>query len=414
MTHKCFDPERAGPSATGDARQEFMSASEWLSTNRRQAEASIYTEVGEFRSPSLTEQLASTKSVYDPVGWQVSEWRRGYEHSMSVPISGKRFVCHIPEGKVAGVDGAVITPDGVLLTDVSLDFPTLLGGSHECHSYADRVNRAPTRRLTGTSVVLALLGGNNYFHWMAQLLPRLFLIENAGLQIANVDHFIVNGTSHPFQRETLERLGIASDRTVTPEDGEILQCALLVVPSLPPSTNFVARNDIEELQARLGFDRERLLPATRIYVPRRRVSHRWLENDVEVEKLLQYRGFVVVEPSEMSVTQQAACFRSADVIVAPHGAALTNLAFARRGTKIIEIFDPRFVNGCYALLSYVRDLDYYFVFGQRRSESDQDHVYDLGLRAQPPAPMLAIPSWENFNIVADLSSLEETLDHAGL
>src|SRR5262249_7330368 len=200
-------PERAGPSATGGARQEFMSASEWFS-NRRRAEASIYTEVGEFRSPSLTEQLASTKSVYDPVGWQVSEWRRGYEHSMSVPISGKRFVCHIPEGKVAGVDGAVITPDGVLLTDVSLDFPTLLGGSHECHSYAGRVNRAPTRRLTGTSVVLALLGGNNYFHWMTQLLPRLFLMEKVGLQIANVDHFIVNGTSHPFQRETLERLGI--------------------------------------------------------------------------------------------------------------------------------------------------------------------------------------------------------------
>jgi capsular polysaccharide biosynthesis protein len=129
---------------------------------------------------------------------------------------------------------------------------------------------------------------------------------------------------------------------------------------------------------------------------------------------LQYRGFVVVEPSEMSVEQQAECFRSADVIVAPHGAALTNLAFARRGTKIIEIFDPRFVNGCYALLSYVRDLDYHFVFGQRCHESGQDHFDDLGLRAQPPAPMVAIPSWENFNITADLSSLEETLDHAGL
>jgi hypothetical protein len=201
MTQKGFDPERAGPSATDGARQEFMSASEWFSTNRRRVEPSICTEVGEFRSPSITEQLASTKCVYDPVGWQVSQWRRGYEHSMSVPISGKRFVCHIPEGKVAGVDGAVITPDGVLLTDVSLDFPTLLGGSYECHSYAGRVNRTPTRRLTGTSVVLALLGGNNYFHWMAQLLPRLFLVEKAGLQIANVDHFIVNGISHPFQRE---------------------------------------------------------------------------------------------------------------------------------------------------------------------------------------------------------------------
>ena len=416
MTRTGSDPERTVPNATRGAGERFMPSSEWVDANRGQAEVATYTDLAVLHSPSLADQLASMSSIYDRFSWQVARWERGYAHSMQWRVGRKRFVCSIPEGRVAGVDGAVITPDGVLLTDASIDFPTVVGGSHQYHSFADRVDRArPTRRLTGTSVVLALLGGNNYFHWMAQLLPRIFLMEEAGLEVANVDHFIVNGTSHPFQRETLQRLGITADRTVTMEDGEIVQCALLVVPSLPPSTNFVSREDAEKLQARLGFDRERLLPSTHIYVPRRRVSHRRVENDFAVENLLRHRGFVVVEPSEMSVAQQAAWFGSAEVIVSPHGAALTNVVFAHRGTTIIELFDPRFVNGCYALLSCLRDMKYFFVFGQGSSQCvHQQHIDVAALRAQPAAHASDVPSWENFDIVADLSSLEETLNRVGV
>ena len=46
----------------------------------------------------------------------------------------------------------------------------------------------------------------------------------------------------------------------------------------------------------------------------------------------------------MSVAEQVELFVYADVVVAPHGAGLTNLLFCREGTRIVEIFPPTYIN----------------------------------------------------------------------
>ena len=48
-------------------------------------------------------------------------------------------------------------------------------------------------------------------------------------------------------------------------------------------------------------------------------------------------GFRPIVPGEMSVKEQIAVFSRAKVIVAPHGAALANLAFAPPGAALVEI-----------------------------------------------------------------------------
>ena len=45
--------------------------------------------------------------------------------------------------------------------------------------------------------------------------------------------------------------------------------------------------------------------------------------------------------------QQIDHFAAARVIVSPHGAALTNLSFARPGVRLLELFAPGYVNGGY-------------------------------------------------------------------
>jgi hypothetical protein len=41
---------------------------------------------------------------------------------------------------------------------------------------------------------------------------------------------------------------------------------------------------------------------------------------------------------------------------------LTNLVFASAGTKVFELFEPEFVNPCYAILSAKLGLDYHILF----------------------------------------------------
>ncbi len=99
----------------------------------------------------------------------------------------------------------------------------------------------------------------------------------------------------------------------------------------------------------------------------------------------------------MAVAEQIATFAAADRIVAPHGAALTNLAFASRGASVVELFAPDFVQGCYWKLSEcVPGLTYRFLVAAgrmpRRSRMegvDSDMTVDvdalLGLLAELPA-----------------------------
>lgn len=68
---------------------------------------------------------------------------------------------------------------------------------------------------------------------------------------------------------------------------------------------------------------------------------------VGVAKAVTTKGFTEYNPAQNSITDQARAFRWARVIVAIHGAALTNLIFCRPGTVLIELFSAKYVNPCY-------------------------------------------------------------------
>ena len=76
-------------------------------------------------------------------------------------------------------------------------------------------------------------------------------------------------------------------------------------------------------------------------------SSRQLLHRQQILELLLSHGFQEYEPSQDTIEDQAKVFGSAKVIVAAHGAALTNLIFARPGTTVVELFSARYVNPCY-------------------------------------------------------------------
>ena len=76
----------------------------------------------------------------------------------------------------------------------------------------------------------------------------------------------------------------------------------------------------------------------RIYVSRRRADVRRVLNEEEIEGCLHKYGFEIIDCERLAFSQQIALFKSADIVCAPHGAGLSNIAFCSRGCAIIEFF----------------------------------------------------------------------------
>jgi capsular polysaccharide biosynthesis protein len=101
----------------------------------------------------------------------------------------------------------------------------------------------------------------------------------------------------------------------------------------------------------------------KIYVRRGDVPTRRLTNEPQVAAFLETLGFVSVRMDGLTVAEQAKMFAGADVMIGVHGAAFTNLIFARKGAKFIELFPPEVQEPGMFTAATHSELDYYFLLG---------------------------------------------------
>ena len=244
--------------------------------------------------------------------------------------------------------------------------------------------------LQGTIGYLSNTWIENYYHWMQLTLPLLRLYRKM-VSDAKFDYFYVGeGPQSRFQSETLARLGIEEWRVVRePCRGDRLICGFY----LHRPQHFGLRyRDIwgHRFVSGLYPGDNAELPLRLLYVRRGRDRTRATINESELICYLERRGFVAVAMDGLSVGQQAKLFANARAVVATHGAALTNLLFARPSTKVIEIFPPGLHETSYFTASTYSDLDYYFVIGE------------------------AVRRSSGYNMTVDLSKLERVLRVADL
>ena len=279
------------------------------------------------------------------------------------------FVAEIPQGQFWSsadqTSSAVIASDHVL-SDLSAEFPLLSPNHpdrHADHSVLALPYLPPVKKIEGTVAVLSGLANDLYFHWMLDVLPRWALLQRSGVDLDAIDGFVVSDRL-PFQAETLAILGIPPEKIIT---GQHIQADRLIVPSYPGSPAWMPPWVCPWLQRLLsGNSNDRSPPKTRsrLYISRSQATYRHLINEAEVMNLLEPLGFQSVALESLSVRAQAELLSQAEVVISPHGGGLTNLAFCRSGTKVIELFSPRYVYPCYWFLSNLAGLEYAYLVGK--------------------------------------------------
>ena len=274
------------------------------------------------------------------------------------------FVAILSKARVWGPNGAVITEDNKLLADVSLEF----GKTVWEHPIFFQWRLSEISNIQGSIAVLSSPGGNNYFHWMFDILPRLELLLSSGINLDDIDYFLVNSYELPFQQQTLTQLGISYNKVLESSKYPHIKADCLVVPSFPGYTGNMPDWSCRFLRKIfLNNMQDKATTHERIYISRSMTTTRNIVNENEVMDCLNKFGFTTIFLENLSVIEQAALFNRAKVVLAPHGAGLTNLVFCQPKTKIIELFSPLYVNVCYWALSNHLDLEYYYFLGKTSS-----------------------------------------------
>ena len=295
------------------------------------------------------------------------DWEFTTRLSVASPAT---FVATLEYGRA--LEHAVLSNEGTLIADLSIE-PGVVPGNAVEHSALHRRTIPRLETFDAEIVVASAFGGSdNYFHWMTEVLPRLGILARSGRSATHAA-VLVNALDKPFHRETLSTLGVAPllDATAHP----YVRARELVVPSLPGIMGDVTR-------ASCDFLRDTFLPSTsdvataRIYITRSDARYRRLRNEREVRAVLDPLGFVTVDCTELSVGEQAELFASASVVIAPHGAGLTNIVFCRPGAKVVEFFSPAYVNGCYWGIANHVGLEYWYLLGEgERPAQDALHAH---------------------------------------
>lgn len=249
------------------------------------------------------------------------------------------FVLTLPNGHVLDSDGLVLTPDNDLLADVAVHF----GRATDKHRIFEHNGLVSPQTVDERIAVLASVDSHVYFHWMCNVLPRLQLLQQSRIEY---DQLYLPDLRLPYQKETLAHLGVNFNQVIQGGKGTHLRAKTLLVPSLPAAPCDCPPWVCDFLRAHFL---PKLLPTTnrRLYISRSKARRRRVVNEDQVIQTLLRRGFESICLEDLSVLEQATLFASAQAIVAPHGAGLTNLVFCSPGTAVIEYFHPAWVCDCY-------------------------------------------------------------------
>lgn len=195
------------------------------------------------------------------------------------------------------------------------------------------------RKLNGTVMLLGnSMGAHCYYHWMLDLLPKLGMLEKAGIPLSSIDHFLVREMNGSFQKQTLARLGIDASRVVETKNDNRLECENLLMLNFDNGINMKMNRFIPNWIKHVYPPQYPVGKRIKLYISRPKGVRRGVANEAQMLPILRRAGYTIESMEGMSVVEQAQLLARADVVMSPHGGALTNMVFCRPGIKVVELF----------------------------------------------------------------------------
>lgn len=213
----------------------------------------------------------------------------------------------------------------------------------------------------------------NYFHWMAEVLPRLAILRE--LQ-ADCTILVPGPKPHEFIMQTVRAFGFEKIYVMSP--GEILQIPNLLVPALPGFQGYITPSLVRKSR---DIIIEKLIPRVvkkpvrKIYISRSLQKWRQLTNEKEVSAMLTRYGFETVYFEKLSFTEQVCLMQETAIFIGIHGANMTNVLYMQAGGHVIEMLSDDYINLSYLYMCNSVGLNYSIVPSTVGSPPEVFHTY---------------------------------------
>ncbi len=214
----------------------------------------------------------------------------------------------------------------------------------------------------------------NYFHWFMDCLTNLHAYEWYKNNVSNECDLLLPDHHTHWQNRSLDLMGYSENDYIRYQSRHTV-ANNLIIPSYPKFRS----TELPAVPSLIFWMRERMLSTRNrcsetlpqyIFIHRKdALKGSRINNEDQLAKTLSEIGFVSVILSELKLDLQIDYFSNAKIIVAGHGAGLTNLIFANK-PKVLELFRPEQLNSrkAFFLLTNIIGGDHKGMF----SEIDQN------------------------------------------
>lgn len=253
---------------------------------------------------------------------------------------------------------------------------------HECFWNSNRIIKGipspdtQCEKLHGRYLLLGFEHWHGYYHWLTDILPRLQILEEADWLKQLI--LLIPKLNRDFQRESLKLL-LPPNVVIQEFDETFCKVDELYFLSLLNPIGFSSARNVDWMRKKLCTPNP--TASDRIYISRRMAKLRRISNEAELMPWLESEGFKIVCLETLSFEEQIQLFQSAKMILAPHGAGLTNMIFMPPGGTIIELFPPEFpknnIYQCYWSMAGASDHHYSCISGSQQDLKTLDFQIQL-------------------------------------
>jgi capsular polysaccharide biosynthesis protein len=190
------------------------------------------------------------------------------------------------------------------------------------------------------------------------------LFENIEL-LPSDTRFIIPSDIEPHHLTALDLLGIGPNRRMIFDGSEVwkLENLWFQPPAVHPDDQTPGAMSWLGRTLSAAVATEATEKPLRLFISRRHARTRTVANEEELLPILDRHGFTPISTENLSLPDQIRLFRSAEAVIAPHGAGLTNLIYSPPGTSVLELFSTDTIRRCYWTLSHELGHPYRFLIG---------------------------------------------------
>jgi len=242
----------------------------------------------------------------------------------------------LPPISLHDIAGAAIRASGIIQTaGGALLFESVKRPGHLLRSSELRLRPRSIIRRDGVGTTITLADRvPNYFHWLIDMVPRLYALEQRGGPIT----LVVPRDAPAFVDALVER--VVTDAVTIERCPRGIAMAFDSVRLSPFTTvwshGLLRPEIVTWLRTRLVGSPEVRPPGSgrRIFIQRRGTRARTIENEEEVLRALRPFNLEPVRPELLPLAEQLDLFVHAELIVGPCGAGLTNMIAADRAAVV--------------------------------------------------------------------------------